>query len=495
MKTRQVLWFSCSALSILLLFPATAELKAHDRPPTRDKCTTVIVGKNATAHGSVLLGHNEDWGEYPVPLQWKGRQQHASGESIKLHSGQSIPQVAETFAFLLPAATCNGINEHQVMITDNSGSCRKEMAPSPTGIELDELVAITLERSRTARQAVETMGHLIDQCRYNCVDGPGGDIFSIADPTEGWWMEITTVGQWVAQRVPDDCFVVIANQFRIGAIDLENPSRFLASSNVVGYAKEKGWFDPAAGDFQFWRAYSRPGNASAKRQWRGNCLLGGRPVSQDNDLLAVVPARKLGPRDLMALLRDHFEGTEHDLTKGYEKGSPHNTAERGICRMYTDASTVAHLRGWLPPEIGGVLWFSAGTPCSSVFLPFYLGVEEFPKPYASISRKYTSDNAFWVFNALENLVDHYYADKGATVGGVQKPGGERAVDHVSACWKNFEDQEFASQSAFEKTALELYKQDKGLARSFLTKYSGMFAFQAYLDAQRLADDLRTKHDR
>jgi dipeptidase len=192
----------------------------------------------------------------------------------------------------------------------------------------------------------------------------------------------------------------------------------------------------------------------------------------------------------MTLFRDHYEGTKYDLTKGYEKGSPHRTAERTVCRLATDATTVAQLRSWLPPEIGGVLWLSVGTPCSSAYLPFYLGVLEFPKPFSFLTDGYDRENAYWVFNSLENLVDRYYGEKA-------KSGSSemRAIDYVAGSWKAFEDEEFAMQEAVEKTALDLYKKDKALARSFLTDYCSGLGLKAFVQAQTLGDALRTKYYR
>jgi dipeptidase len=191
----------------------------------------------------------------------------------------------------------------------------------------------------------------------------------------------------------------------------------------------------------------------------------------------------------MAVLRDHYEGTEYDLTGGYEKGSPHHTTERTICRINTDATSVAHLRSWLPAEIGGVLWLSLGTPCSSVYVPYYLGVLDFPKPYTYSSGTYDDENAFWVFNSLENLADRYYTDKGKA-----EKGGTKAIDRIAGSWKKFEADEFAMQPAVEKTALELYREDPTLARSFLSNYSQALGLRAFVEARALADLLRTEYD-
>ncbi len=120
------------------------------RASSPDKCTTVIVGKHATADGSVILAHNEDWGEFEMPLRWHPRKQHPGGETVTLRGGLVLEQVLETHGYLLPAAICNGINEFQVMITDNSGSCRNEMLRSETGIEMADLVAVALQRSKSA---------------------------------------------------------------------------------------------------------------------------------------------------------------------------------------------------------------------------------------------------------------------------------------------------------------------------------------------------------
>jgi dipeptidase len=493
-KTTISLRFALIAGIILILAAGNSQPGGPASTGARDKCTTIIVGKNAAADGSVLLGHNEDWGEFLMPLRSNPREKHEPGETLKLRDGQVIPQVEETFAFVWPAAECNGINEVQVAIGDNTGSCRKELFQNEHGIDLEEFVRLALQRSKTAREAVQIMGGLVEKYGYRSHNGLDGDIVGIADPNEGWWMEVTIGGIWVARRVPDDSFVVLANRYRIGEVDLKDSSRFLACPKLIDYAKQKGWYDPAHGPFNFQRTYGTPEDAGSayntRREWRGNWLLSGQKIPEDENPLTVVPGKKLTPRDIMALLRDHYEGTEYDLTKGYEKGSPHHTTERTICRMATDATSVAHLRSWLPAEIGGILWLSVGTPCSSVYVPYYLGVLEFPKPYTFLSDTYDRDNAFWVFNSLENLVDRHYSDKARL-----EKGETRAIDYVAGFWKDFENREFAMQAAVEKAALELYQKDKSLARVFLNAHSNGLALRAFVDAQELADTLRTRYYR
>lgn len=487
--------FPSLLLLVLCLGTATEQSHANSRPLSHDKCTTVIVGRLATTDGSVILAHNEDWGEFEAPLKWHPREQHPSGKTVSLRGGLVLDQVQETYAYLLPAAICNGINEFQVMITDNSGSCRKEMVPGKSGIEMTDLVTLALQRSKTAREAVGVMGQLIDRFGYRCIDGPGGDIFSVADSREGWWMEVTTAGPWVARRVPDEAFVVIANRFRIESVDVSDTTQFLASSNLVSYAKSQGWYDPGRGPFRFAQAYSGQRPESTKREGRGNTVLGGSAPSPDETQLAVVPAKKLQPRDLMAFLRDHFEGVPGE-GKGEEiQGFPHHTSERSICTLYTDASTVAHLRGWLPHPVGGLVWLAVGTPCSSVYTPVYVGTSEFPRPYASVTERYDPENAYWVFNALENLVDRNYQERGGTRGGGLKNGEDRVIDLVAGRWKHLEDEAFGMQAAVERTAIDLLQKDPNLARSFLARYTQMMALRSFEDAKHWVEELRTGHER
>jgi dipeptidase len=482
-----------AVLVVIPFFGDSSEIVRHPDAPSY-RCTSVIVGKNATTDGSVLLGHNEDWGEYLKPLSWNPGEKHDPGETFKLKDGQAIPQVKETYAFIWAAAECNGINEHQVALVDDTGSCRKELFQNERGIDLEEFATLALGCCRSAREAVVLMGSLVEKYGYRSHNGEDGDIFSIADSNEAWWMEITIGGIWVAERVPDDTFVVLTNRYRIQEIDLRDTARFLVSPRLADFAEEKGWYDPAREPFNFSRVYGAPeaihSTYNSRREWRGNCLLAGRTFEEKENPLIVNAPRKLSPRDIMALFRDHYEGTEYDLTQGYTKGSPHRTAERTICRLATDATTVAQLRSWLPPEIGGVLWLSAGTPCSSAYLPFYLGVLEFPKPFSFLTNGYDRDNAYWVFNSMENLVDRYYNEK-ARFGGSEM----RAIEYVAGFWKLFENEEFAMQEAVEKTALDLYKKDKDLARFFLTTYSNGLGLRAFSDALELGDTLRTKYYR
>lgn len=457
---------------------------------SKGKCTSIIVGKDATTDGSVLLGHNEDWGTVKRALRVVPGEKYEPGDVLKLSSGQKIPQVKETYSYILPGENANGINKHQVVIADNTGSCRKELyitGKDKKGIELDEFVQLGLQRSRTAREAVEIMGKLIEKYGYQSYSGKYGDICMIADPREAWWMEIAIGGLWAAQRVPDDSAVVLANRFRIGRINLEDKKNFLACKNLIDYAIKKNWYNPTEGDFHFSQVYGTSEEIeedyNSLREWRGNCILAGNDFSEETSPLTFRPEKKVTPQDIMRTYRDHYEGTWYD--HGNKNKSPHDKPEYTICCMDTDISMIAQLRSWLPPEIGGLLWLDTGAPCSGVYMPFYLGCKDFPLPYTFESSAYDKKNAFWVFKAMHDLVDRSYGKK------IELQEKEvRAIDYVSNIWKDFETREFAEQEKVEKKALELYNKDKSSVQDFLTSYSHNLALKAYEKASQMNQILK-----
>lgn len=444
----------------------------------RGKCTTLIVGKDATLDSSVFLAHNEDLGGPSTQhLIVVPRIQHEPGDEFELYSGGSIPQPEETYAYIastifdmdyIPGTITTGINEYQVSIANNYAPSREELVPEDEyelkegGVIWTEFQQIALERAKTAREAVEIMGQLSEDC---WLSGDPGTAFGIADPNEGWFIEIPREGQWVAKRVPDDGYAMMANCFRIGEIDFDDNENFMWSENVVNFAVERGWYDPASGEpFNFAETYGDPARAerpsNIRRHWRVESLLA-----------EFVP--EVTVEDVISIMRDHYEGTEYDLTNGYEV-SPHHTQERSICRTSTEVCIVAQLRNWLPAEIGGVAWWALSAPCSSVFVPWYMGILEVPYEYTIGTDVEDDESAFWAFNRLEGLVDAHYGD---------------LIGDVREAWAAFEAKELKLQPVVEKVALKAYYKDSERARQFLTRYSNGLGMKAINMAHKMADKL------
>jgi dipeptidase len=266
--------------------------------------------------------------------------------------------------------------------------------------------------------------------------------------------------------VPDDGAVMHANAFYIDEIDFNDPDDFMWSSDVIGYAQERSWYDPASGEPFSWKdAYSRPGSAD----WGWNAM---RVARVQGWLDRRVP--HVTKEDLMAIMRDHYEGTEWDYSRGY-KVSPHRTKARTVCVKDTEVSCVTQLRAWMPAEIGALAWISLKTPCSGAFVPWYVGTTRVPKAYTLGTNKKTAGSAWWAFEELMPKVDRHY---GATIGTVR----ER--------WDAFEARQFARQAAVEAKALELYASDPAAAREYLTRYSNRRAVKAYKAALELFAEIK-----
>jgi dipeptidase len=454
--------------SLLLLSSAAAKNINFADQLHPKRCTTIIVGKDVTLDGSVILAHNEELGDYSAQHYFvQPQQENDPDETLKSYYRAEIPQVAKNYRYIgtkvfdvnyIPGGVTGGINEHQVAIANNLAWQRDDVTPWPTEgrIMWTEYMKFALERASSSRQAVEIIGNLAQTYKHW---GPGA-MFGITDPNEGWWVEIAQEGQWVAQRVPDNEAQMRANTFRIGAVDFDSDN-FMYSDDLVNYAEEQGWYDSGDGPFNFTETYGDPEKVGStyntRRHGRVAELLG-----------KYMPTVK--PSDLMAILRDHYEGTEYDLTTS-EKPSPHHTDERTCCRMETEYSVVMQSRDWLPANIGAVCWRSMTTPCTGVYVPWYLGNTEVPLVYQQGKNSFTPDSAYWAFRSLSKAVDTDYGD---------------TIAEVRKSWSSFEEKELKFQDTVEQIALGLSEKNPDMANAFLTEYTMMQAQKVYRLAEQLS---------
>lgn len=367
----------------------------------------------------------------------------------------------------IPGDITSSLNEHQVAIYNNMTYSREypknPWEIQPAGVIWTEFNQLAAQEAESARQAVAIMGALSEA---HWLSADPGTSFAVADAHEGWWIEIARGGQWVAERVPDDGAVMHVNAFAIDVIDFDDPGNFMWSSDVIGYAQERGWYDPTSGEPFSWKdAYSQPGSAD----WAWNAM---REERVQGWLDSLVP--NVTKEDVMAMLRDHYEGTPWDYSRGYAV-SPHRTKARTVCVKDTEVAFVTQLRGWMPAEIGGLAWISMKTPCSGAFVPWYMGTTRVPKAYTLGTNKYTDGSAWWAFQRLMLKVDRHY---GATIGTVR----ER--------WDAFEARELARQAEVEAKALALYAIDPAAAREYLTRYSNRRAVKAYQTALELFAEIK-----
>jgi dipeptidase len=449
-------------------------------------CYAVVVGKDASTDGAVLLGHNEqNYGPRFLNFRKVPRIEHKAGEMIKLQGGAEIPQVKESYAFLWsenPGTTYSDgyLNEWGVAVVSDGCPDRAEelqkleadgqLVKSGIGYMLRRLIT---ERAKTAREGVQVAGELIEQVGY-----PSSRTLVIADSKEAWLLSMSRGKHWIAQRVPNDGVVLLPNVYVIDKVNLKDTSNFLGSPDLIEYAIKKGWYNPAGGEkFDFSKAYGQQQKRLMdERQWRGQCLVTGKDIDKEPDRklpFSVKPARKLSVKDVVSILRFHGEGS--------------------LCNNATQEAAVFQLRQNMPVDIGCIYWRCSAEPCISILTPWYCGITETPKEYykaVDVKENLTLDchfsespekfkpdagMAWWIFKGLQDKVN---ADYQSRIGMVR-----------AACDKH-EAEVLAAQPAIEKKAMELYRNDKPAARRYLTDYSTAVALGAVDKARELTKQFK-----
>lgn len=449
-------------------------------------CYAVVVGKDASTDGAVLLGHNEqNYGLRFLNFRRVPRLEHKTGEMVKLQSGAEIPQVNETYAFLWsenPGLQFSDgyLNEWGVAVVSDGCPDRGEdlqkleadgqLVKGGIGYMLRRLVA---ERAENARDGVQIAGELIGQVGY-----PSSRTLVIADSKEAWLLSMSRGKHWVAQRVPDDAVVLLPNVYVIDKVDLKDKSNFLGSPDLIEYAVKKGWYNPAGGEeFDFSKAYGQQQKqVMDERQWRGQCLVTGKDIRKEPDRklpFSVKPDHKLSVKDVVSILRFHGEGS--------------------LCNNATQEAAVFQLRQNMPVDIGCIYWRCSAEPCCSILTPWYCGITETPKEYykaVDVRENLTLEHhfselpdkfrpvagmAWWVFKRLQDKVNADYR-------------GRTGI--VRAEFERYEAGVFAAQPKVEKKALEVYQNDKSAAIRYLTDYSRAVAVSAISKARELTKQFK-----
>ncbi|MDZ7859726.1 MAG: C69 family dipeptidase [Candidatus Krumholzibacteriota bacterium] len=479
-----------------------------------NSCTTLIAGRGTTEDGSILFAKTEDDdADYADYLWFVPRKKHKKGAMIKLSGGNMIPQAAETYAYFwdqVPGSEYSNAVVNEWGLSIGSDACpsredsieevekRGDISKGGIGWRLRFILA---ERCKTAREAVQLASELLDRYGYR----GSGRTLDIVSPSEAWILQMVRGKQYVARRVKEDEVVPIANTYTIRDVDTDDEDNFTCSDNLIKYAEERGWYNPERdGKFDFAKTYASKDSHTDIRNTR-RCWIMAKAVNRDFPLsreeadrgkmpVSIKPDRKLSLKEMMNIMRNHYEGTELDSSNGYER-SPHKTESRPICTYYTRRTTVIQLREWMPAEIGTVIWRALYEPCSSGFVPWYLCARDIPKAFrnAPVSFYDTDkslyeyhfnmpeekghldmDSASYIFGLMAGLVDSDY---------------KNVIDHVKEIWSDFENYQFRMQGKVEETALKLYKRDKEGARNYLSDYTTSRAAESINTAKSIINTL------
>jgi len=435
-------------------------------------CFSIVVGKKASTDGCVIVAHNEDdAGPQIVNHHKVPRQSHPAGTKVMLRNGGSLEQVPQTWAYLwseMPGLLFSDSYVNEWGVTVASDNCpsredRPELSDGGIGYLLRRLVA---ERAKTAREGVLLAGKLVEQFGY--IDS--GRTYIIADPGEGWLFCAVNGKHWLARRVPDDEVAMVANTYTVRAVDLTNKANFLASADIVAYAKSRGWYNPDAdGPFDFARVYADPKAAvhpnNTGRQWSGlTCIAREKLAPGPNLPFSVKPSRKLSVLDAMRILR-------HDKAAESPQAPADSPFVCALCSGATQTSFVAQVRKGMPLDIGIVYWVCLASPRTSFYIPFHFGISDFPAGFRRESQRPTAEaydrkvqapftanlqEAFWTFSNFRDKVDAQ---------------GPAVLAAAQAEARRIEQEAVALQKPVEEAARRLYKTDKATALRLLENHS------------------------
>lgn len=479
-------------------------------------CSNLIVGKKASVDGSVMVSYNaDDYGmfghlcHYPAGTHPKGSMRQIYDWDSGVYHGE-IEEAPVTYNVI------GNINEFQLSIGETTYGGREEMVDSTGILDYGSLIYVTLQRAKTAREAISVMTSLVEKYGYNSE----GETFSICDPNEAWIMEMQGTGAgskgvvWVALRIPDDAICAHANQSRIGKFNMKDKKNVLYSKNVISYARKMGWFNGKDSEFSWKNTYAFPDFSGRRfcdaRVWsffnhyadgfdRYLPWALGKDKDAEDMPLWIVPNRKLSVADVENGMRDHYEGTALALdTTSIGSGiyeMPYRPTpltftvdgkqyfnERPISTQQTAFTFVSQLRSWLPREIGGVLWFGNDDANMVAYTPVYCGNTVQPACYntkGADAVTFSSDNAFWLCNMVSNMVYPRYS---------------QLFPELKAVRDSLETSYFANQTSIEKQAADLYQTDKAAALKLLNNYSNTKADEMLASWKRLATRIIVKYN-
>jgi len=421
-------------------------------------CSNIIVSPEASLDGSSMIAYNADSSNLYGSLYHYPASDHSDGEMRQIYNWDSgyylgeIPEVEHTYNVV------GNMNEFGLVIGETTyGGISSLQSQSDALIDYGSLIWITLQRSKTAKEAILLIDELMSTYGY----ASEGESFSIADDNEAWIMEIIGKGEyelgavWVARKVPAGYVCAHANQARITTFPLDDPENCLYSSDVITFAKSIGLYpeDSSDSDFSFSDVYDPVTFSGARfcdaRVWSFySTLLGDDWSNQYLDYaqgynltnrlpLFVKPNNKISLADMMSYMRNHYENTLLDMS-GIEfedigavySSSPYrahpltwtatdpNTLstreylnERPIATQQTGWNFISQTRKHLPTELKGLLWFGVDDSATTVRFPIYGSATEIPASFAGSGSQdgvtppmmtFSVDSAFYVFNLVAN---------------------------------------------------------------------------------------------
>ena len=394
-----------------------------------EACTNFIITRGASTDGSNMVTYAAD-----SHALYGSLYSHVPGKYTpyldirEWDSGRPLGQIAQ-----VPTTyrTLGNSNEHSLFITETTFGGRPELEDPKGGIDYGSLIYITLQRAKTAREAIQIIVDLANTYGY-C---SSGESFSLIDQEEAWIMELIGKGPndkgivWVARRIPDGYVSAHANQARITTFPWDDPENCLYAPDVADVARKFGWFEGENKDFSFSDAYA-PADFGALRGCEARVWAFFRTVASGMDKyedyamghnpknkmpLWIKPDQKISPKQVMDCMRDHYEGTKMDMTTDIGAGGealpyrwrPMYWTVDGVEYCNERATATQQTGFWLVgqarPEKVGILWFGTDDAATSPLTPIYVNSQEVPeclKEGNGSMLKYSDTSMFWITNRV-----------------------------------------------------------------------------------------------
>ncbi|MBO7276484.1 MAG: C69 family dipeptidase [Bacteroidales bacterium] len=438
-------------------------------------CTNFLITKGASKDGSTMVTYAADSHTLYGELYYNRAAQYPEGTMIQVIDWDSgkpliqIPQVANTYT------TVGNMNQWGLAIAETTYGGREELVDTTGGVDYGSLIYLTLQRAKNAREAIKQIAEFVDTYGYYS----SGESFSIIDENEVWIMELIGKGApvlnakgkvdkrwtkgavWVAMRVPDGYISGHANHARITQFPQETKGSYKSisskkikeifrpevevvySHDVITFARLKGYYTGEDKDFSFSDTYA-PLDFSGARGCEARVYAAFLRCNKDmikyekyamgHDLknrmpLWIKPEKQLDVKEVMELMRDHYEGTPMDMTKdlgagpfacpyrwrpmGFSVNGQEYVHERATSTQQTGFSFVAQSRSWMPDNAKGILWFGVDDTYSTVYVPMYCAIERVPRCFEvgnGSMVEYSETSAFWLFNLVTNMAYSRYSD-------------------------------------------------------------------------------------
>ena len=451
------------------------------------ECTTIIIGQEQTADGSMIVARSEDWDAMEAKnYEIFEATDNGPREFVAKDSPFrcELPEKALGYSALSPynlhghwgSAGFNtaGVGMSATESIFSSDEVLKHDPLVENGVAENSVFNITLPYVRTAREGVERLGMLIE--KYGIAEGFG---IGFVDSKEIWYLETACGHRWLACRMPKDQYFVTGNQSRFRTYDPNDKENYLASADLIEFAEKHGLYNPAQGAFDFHVAYARDvvldTTYNYPRVWGLQQLFSPEiknDVTRNTFPVFAKPAHKITLTELRTAFRFHYDNTEHDPYLNSNPKEPY----RPVSIFRTTQTHLLQVRLELPQAIGCINYVAMGMADLGVFLPLYQGITSYPKAYTKGNGESSDDSAYWKFRKIMVLGMTNY-NKYAPV--------------IKEAYAKFEAETDQRQREMEEEYLRIYKTQPLHAQDLLQAFSDKVLNSALDLADRLQERLFT----